>query len=37
VTKAFVNAVKHGGTSPIPLAELIEVARVSIEIEESSR
>jgi predicted dehydrogenase len=31
--QAFVDAIKHGGTSPIPLAELIEIARVSIEIE----
>jgi predicted dehydrogenase len=35
--KAFVDAVKNGGTSPIPLTELIEVGRVSLEIEESLR
>jgi len=28
---AFVRAVESGGASPIPLDELIEVARVSIE------
>ncbi len=27
---AFVRAVENGGESPIPLDELIEVARVSI-------
>ena len=34
---AFVQAVRSGGSSPIPLAELLEVGRVSIEIEESLR
>ena len=28
----FVNAVKTGGPAPIPLEEIIEIARVSIEI-----
>lgn len=35
--QAFVDAVRAGTTAPIPLAELIEVARVTIEIEESLR
>nr|WP_255763619.1 bi-domain-containing oxidoreductase [Pelomonas sp. P7] len=30
--KAFVDAVTQGGASPIPLEQLIEVSRVSIEI-----
>lgn len=30
--EAFVGAVKSGGEAPIPFAELIEVARISIEI-----
>jgi predicted dehydrogenase/threonine dehydrogenase-like Zn-dependent dehydrogenase len=34
---AFVAAVKGGGPSPIPLDQLIEVGRTSIEIEESLR
>lgn len=34
---AFVQAVRAGGPSPIPLSELLEVGRVSIEIEESLR
>lgn len=34
---AFVQAVRSGGPSPIPLDELLEVGRVSIEIEESLR
>lgn len=34
---AFVQAVQNGGPSPIPLDELLEVGRVSIEIEESLR
>ena len=34
---AFVDAVRAGGASPIPLAELLEVGRVCIEIEESLR
>ena len=35
--KAFVDAVARGGPSPIPLAELLEVARVSIDINEGLR
>ncbi len=34
---AFVNAMATGGPSPIPLAELLEVARLSIRIEEALR
>jgi len=34
---AFVQAVRSGGPSPIPLNELLEVGRVSIQIEESLR
>ena len=34
---AFVQAVRAGGTSPIPLPELLEVGRVSIAIEEALR
>ena len=34
---AFVQAVRSGGPSPIPLDELLEVGRVSIEIEKSLR
>jgi predicted dehydrogenase/threonine dehydrogenase-like Zn-dependent dehydrogenase len=34
---AFVQAVQFGSPSPIPLDELLEVGRVSIEIEESLR
>jgi predicted dehydrogenase len=34
---AFVQSVQSGGPSPIPLDELLEVGRVSIEIEESLR
>jgi predicted dehydrogenase/threonine dehydrogenase-like Zn-dependent dehydrogenase len=34
---AFVGALRHGSPSPIPLAELIEVARISIQIEEALR
>lgn len=30
-TAAFMDAVRQGGSSPIPLAEILEVARVSIE------
>ena len=29
---AFVHAVRHGEAAPIPLAELLEVARVTIEV-----
>ena len=36
-TKAFVDAVGKGGESPIPLGELLEVARVGIEIEAALR
>ncbi len=32
---AFVQAVQQGGACPIPLAELLEVGRISIEVEES--
>jgi predicted dehydrogenase/threonine dehydrogenase-like Zn-dependent dehydrogenase len=31
-TKAFVNAVSKGGVSPIPIGEIFEVSRISIEI-----
>ena len=31
--KAFVDAVRNGGPSPIPLDEVIEVSRVSIEVQ----
>ncbi len=34
---AFVRAVNEGGAPPIPLQEIIEVARVSIEIADSNR
>lgn len=34
---AFVNALKSGSVSPVPLAELIEVSRISIQIEEALR
>ncbi|MBI5720038.1 MAG: bi-domain-containing oxidoreductase [Burkholderiales bacterium] len=34
---AFVQAVRSGGPSPIPLPELLEVGRVSIAIEEALR
>ena len=33
--KAFVDAVGGGGQSPIPLAELLEVARVTLELAEA--
>ena len=36
-TAAFVNALKAGGASPIPLGELVEVSRISIQIEEALR
>lgn len=32
---AFVNAVKQGSSSPIPLNEVVEVSRVSIEIQQA--
>jgi len=35
--QAFVDAVVAGKASPIPLAELLEVARVSIEVSEALR
>jgi predicted dehydrogenase/threonine dehydrogenase-like Zn-dependent dehydrogenase len=35
--RAFVDAVRHGSASPIPLDELLEVGRVSIEIESALR
>ena len=35
--QAFIDAVRRGSPSPIPLDELIEVGRVSIEIEEALR
>jgi hypothetical protein len=31
--RAFVEAVREGGPSPIPAAELLEVSRVSIELQ----
>ena len=34
---AFVDAVKSGGVAPISFSELLEVARVTIEIEEAAR
>ena len=34
---AFIRAIQAGGASPIPLAELLEVARVSIRIEGALR
>ena len=36
-TAAFVAALKSGGASPIPLGELVEVSRISIQIEEALR
>jgi len=35
--QAFVDALKGGGAAPIPLADLLEVARVTIEIAEALR
>lgn len=35
--KAFVEAARQGGPSPIPFDELMEVSRVSIEIGEAAR
>jgi predicted dehydrogenase len=35
--QAFVDAVQGGGAAPIPLAELLEVSRVTIEIAEALR
>ncbi|MES2353820.1 MAG: bi-domain-containing oxidoreductase [Pseudomonadota bacterium] len=34
---AFVDAIKSGATSPIPLEELLEVSRVTLEIAEAAR
>ncbi len=34
--RAFVDAVARGGPAPIPLAELLEVSRVSIEIQQNA-
>ena len=34
---AFVSAIQNGQPSPIPFAELLEVARVSIEVAEALR
>ena len=34
---AFVQAVEQGGAAPIPLVEILEVSRVSIEVAESLR
>ncbi len=34
--RAFVDAVTHGAPAPIPLAELLEVSRVSIEIQRNA-
>lgn len=36
-SKAFMDAVKQGGTSPIPQDEIFEVARVSVDITEQLR
>ena len=36
-TKAFVDAIKSGDPAPIPFDEIIEVARVSIEVASSLR
>lgn len=36
-SKAFIDAVKQGGQSPIPLDEIFEVARVSVDIAEQLR
>jgi len=35
--RAFVEAIRSGTPSPIPLAEIIEVSRVSIEVEQALR
>ena len=32
--KAFVNAISHGMQSPIPIAEIMEIAKTSIEAAE---
>jgi len=36
-TQAFVDAVQAGGAAPIPLAELLEVSRVTIDVAGSLR
>jgi predicted dehydrogenase/threonine dehydrogenase-like Zn-dependent dehydrogenase len=35
--RAFIDAVKRGGPAPIPLAEVLEVARVSLRLGEAAR
>jgi predicted dehydrogenase len=35
--QAFVDAIRAGGQSPIPIRELLEVSRVTIELAEESR
>jgi predicted dehydrogenase/threonine dehydrogenase-like Zn-dependent dehydrogenase len=35
--KAFVEAISSGGVAPIPIAEILEVSRVSIDIAQSSK
>ena len=35
--RAFVGAVRNGGRAPIPLEELLEVARVSVALDEAAR
>ena len=35
--RAFLSAVQSGGDSPIPFEELIEVSRISMEIEAAGR
>ena len=35
--KAFIDAIINGGAAPIPLPELLEVSRISIEIEAALR
>ena len=34
---AFLRAVEHGGESPIGFAELIDVSRVTLEVNEALR
>ena len=36
-SKAFIDAVRQGGESPIPQDEIFEVARVSVDIAEQLR
>ena len=33
---AFIEAIQHGGSSPIPFDELVEVTRVSFEVVEAA-